>query len=296
MVEYYVQQFAEEQPAPWAGEREAEGWHGIGQYDHWYLQSLERGVFHPFVVLGNMAAATTDIRLTTTFANNLARSPVEFAQAALTLSFVSNGRFDAGIGAGWLAHELLAAGLAYPPPRERARRFKEAVTVIRQLLGGAGSFEGEFYRVDIPAAGPRADPAPGLIAALGGPWTIKEIGPLVDSIELATMGRAFRHGTGDWRTLAGTTPDQLRSLIDLAHAANPNATIGISLFVFAGRPELTAPYEELYRGGAFEGLAGSPARVTETLQRFVELGVDRITILPPLRDSAAELATRLVFS
>ena len=39
------------------------------------------------------------------FANNLLRSPVEFAQAALTLQRASDGRFEAGLGAGWSREE-----------------------------------------------------------------------------------------------------------------------------------------------------------------------------------------------
>src|SRR3954471_5293712 len=101
----------EELPGPWAADREAEGWDGLGMYDHWYLSTVGRGLFHPFAVLGNVAGLTSRLRLTTTFANNLARSPVEFAQAALTLQYLSAGRFDAGLGAGWSAQELEGAGL-----------------------------------------------------------------------------------------------------------------------------------------------------------------------------------------
>ena len=56
----------------------------------------------------------------------------------------------------WCEDELLCAGLAFPPPRERARRLKEAVTVIRQLLQGGCTFKGDYYDVDLPAAGPKA--------------------------------------------------------------------------------------------------------------------------------------------
>ena len=45
-MEFFVQQFSEEPPGPWAAAREAEGWHGLGMYDHWYLASVGRGLYH----------------------------------------------------------------------------------------------------------------------------------------------------------------------------------------------------------------------------------------------------------
>ncbi|MBY0399203.1 LLM class flavin-dependent oxidoreductase [Myxococcota bacterium] len=55
---------------------------------------------HLWVVLTEMAFSTRTIPLTSSFANDLFRSPVEFAQAALTLNRVANGRFEAGLAAG----------------------------------------------------------------------------------------------------------------------------------------------------------------------------------------------------
>jgi alkanesulfonate monooxygenase SsuD/methylene tetrahydromethanopterin reductase-like flavin-dependent oxidoreductase (luciferase family) len=293
-MEYYVQQFSDEPPGPWAAAREGEGWHGIGAYDHWYLESIARGLFHPFAVLGNVAAHTSRIRLTTTFGNNIARSPVEFAQAALTLNYVSNGRFDPGLGAGWSQDEIVRAGMSFPSAPERARRLKEAVIVVRQLLRGAASFEGEFYQVDLPRTGPQLDEPPRLFAALGGEWTIRHIGPLVDSIELATMGHAFRDGANDWDTFVRTDLDWLRRLVDLGRAANPSATIGLSLFVFTGQGRVVDGYRQMYEAGCFRGLAGSAGEVAERIRAFGELDVDRITVLPPLPLSAAELAPELL--
>lgn len=139
-----------------------------------------------------------------------------------------------------------------------------------------------------------ADARQPLFAALGGPWTIREIGPLVDSIELATMGHAFRSGTDDWKAFGRTTMDDLRRLVALARDANPTATIGLSLFVFTGPPEQVRPYVRLYENGGFRGLAGSAAEVADGLRAFGDLGVDRITVLPPFPDSAAELAAHLL--
>src|SRR4051812_5043099 len=54
---------------------EAEGWSGVAVADH--VNIGRRGAWHPFSLLGAMAGATTRVTLTTAYANNLMRSPVE---------------------------------------------------------------------------------------------------------------------------------------------------------------------------------------------------------------------------
>ncbi len=85
-----------ETPGDWARAREAEGWHGVAASDHFLTMNLTFP--HLWVALTEMALATQTIRITSSFANNLFRSPVEFAQAAMTLNRVAKGRFEAGWG------------------------------------------------------------------------------------------------------------------------------------------------------------------------------------------------------
>ena len=98
---------------------------------------------HPFdqatlpTLSGNLRA------LQTAYANNLMRSPVEYAQAALSLHALSGGRFQVGLGAGWAKGEIIASGLKYPTSRERAERFREAVIIVRQLLRGPCRHDGD---------------------------------------------------------------------------------------------------------------------------------------------------------
>ncbi|MYE86130.1 MAG: LLM class flavin-dependent oxidoreductase, partial [Gammaproteobacteria bacterium] len=101
-----------DQPGAWAKAKEAQGWHGICASDHLFLG--DHRYPHVFVTAMAMVGATERIRVTTSFANNLFRSPVEFAQAALALQTFSGGRFEAGLGAGWAAAEMRAMGMTYP--------------------------------------------------------------------------------------------------------------------------------------------------------------------------------------
>ena len=89
---------AEEPVVAWAQRREEEGWHALGCADHFF--SPNRAYPHLWVTLATFAAATSRVVLTSSFANNLFRSPIEFAQAALQMQAVSNGRFEAGLEQG----------------------------------------------------------------------------------------------------------------------------------------------------------------------------------------------------
>ena len=178
-------------PAAWARQREDEGWDVLGCADH--LFSPRRAYPHLWVTLATFAAATSRPRLTSSFANNLLRTPVEFAQAALQMQAVSGGRFEAGLGAGWDEVEIAGAGLEYPSAGARAGRYAEAIQIVRQLLDkGACQFHGDFYDIDIPMLGPRVEPPPPLVASLGGPRTIREIAPLVDRVELKLVSRGHQ--------------------------------------------------------------------------------------------------------
>jgi alkanesulfonate monooxygenase SsuD/methylene tetrahydromethanopterin reductase-like flavin-dependent oxidoreductase (luciferase family) len=278
---------AEERPAAWASKREHEGWHVLGCADHFF--SPNRAYPHLWVTLATFAAATSRVLLTSAFANNLVRSPVEFAQAALQMHAVSDGRFEAGLGAGWDRGEAEAVGLDYPSPGMRAARFAEAIQIVRQLFDkGACAFHGEHYDVDVPVIGPRPDRPPPLVASLGGQRTIREIAPLVDRVELKVMSAATRGGTLDLPALAAIPRSHLDDLVTQVRAVN--ATVPLSLFVMCnvGDDERTRGLEALLGDSFLGGFFGSPSKVASALHELADTGISRVQ-LSPFTDASFEL-------
>ena len=158
------------EPGEWARQRESEGWPVLSVADHFYTD--HRAFPHVWVAASAMAASTSEAIITTSFVNNLFRSPIEVAQAALLLQKVSSGRFELGVGAGWAEGELLDAGMIYPPPRDRAGMYAESIQIIRSLItDGTCAFKGQYYQVDTRSVGPLDIPAPKLIGSVGGPRT-----------------------------------------------------------------------------------------------------------------------------
>lgn len=74
-------------PGIQAKAREVEGWHGVCASDHLRVGTTRDT--YVFVAASQIACPTSKIKITTSFCNNLFRSPVEFAQAALAISPVA---------------------------------------------------------------------------------------------------------------------------------------------------------------------------------------------------------------
>ena len=196
----------DDDPAQWARDREAEGYPIISVADH---ISSPQPHPHVWVTATTFALATVRTRVMIAFGNNLVRSPVEFAQAALALHRVSGGRCEAGLGAGWAENEITGMGWEFPSARDRVGRYIEALQIIRSLLHtGACSFHGEYYDIEIPAIGPLPKPPPLLMASSAGPRTLREAAPHVDRLEL--MGFPVSD-VGDAVEFAGASPPSART-------------------------------------------------------------------------------------
>src|SRR5256885_13032553 len=62
----------------------------------------ENGILEPFTTLSFLAGATTTVRLGTGICLVPQRNPVYTAKEAAAVDWLSGGRFDFGIGVGWL--------------------------------------------------------------------------------------------------------------------------------------------------------------------------------------------------
>ncbi len=107
---------------------------------------------HGFATLGAAAASTRRIRLGTAIANAFTRSPLLHATAAMDLDELSGGRFVLGLGSGTRRMNQDWYGVPFSRP---AARMRELVTLLRSVFAaqkGIGfRFEGEFYRISVPA-------------------------------------------------------------------------------------------------------------------------------------------------
>jgi alkanesulfonate monooxygenase SsuD/methylene tetrahydromethanopterin reductase-like flavin-dependent oxidoreductase (luciferase family) len=71
----------------------------------------------PLVALTAAAGATRTLRVGSLVLDNDYRHPVVLAKETATLDLLSKGRFELGIGAGWLRDEYQRAGIPFDPRR-----------------------------------------------------------------------------------------------------------------------------------------------------------------------------------
>ena len=118
------------------------------------------------------AAATSRLRIGTNVLDNDFRHPAFVAQDVATLDLLSDGRFELGIGAGWMLEDYTRTGIPWDAPGIRAGRMEEAVSIIIRLLEGESvTFTGQHYSIDdlAPSVLPVQQPRPPLMIGAGGP-------------------------------------------------------------------------------------------------------------------------------
>lgn len=90
------------------------------------------------------------------------KHPAVLAREAATIDVLSEGRFELGIGTGWIKDQYDAAGIRYDDARTRVDRFEEAIQVIQGCWSG-GQVRGDLLSntwAGVPKAGPEARPTP----------------------------------------------------------------------------------------------------------------------------------------
>ncbi len=206
-------------------------------------------VYDAFGWLCWLAGQTERIRLGTNVYLLGIRHPFTAARAVQTLDVVSDGRAEIGIGAGWLRQEWTATGL---DPRTRGRRLDEALAVCKRLWSEPEiEHRGEFFSFGAVAFEPKP---------VQKPWPPLHGGGESD----AALRRAAHHCDG-WMGLGHT---------------------------FESAPALIARLRELRReleleGEPFEISLGGRVEGPGDVERWAELGVDRLMIAPWRRSREA---------
>src|SRR5215469_3586650 len=103
----------------------------------------------PLPALLAAALATSRLRVGTIVLDNDFRHPAVLAKEAATVHLLTDGRFELGIGAGWMEDDYVRSGLPFDPPGARVARLAEAVAILKAFFTGEGpvTLYGRYYRV-----------------------------------------------------------------------------------------------------------------------------------------------------
>ena len=176
------------------------GWSTLTIADHF------DGALAPIPGLMAAADATVALRVGTMVLGNDYRHPVVVAKEAATLDVLTGGRFELGIGAGWMTVDYEAAGIPMEAAGVRVERLAEAIRVLKGCWGdGPFTHHGEHYRVDDLDGRPvpLTPGGPPIVVGGGGPRVLRLAGREADIVGLNVNLRA---GVIDERAFPDGTP------------------------------------------------------------------------------------------
>ena len=240
----------------------------------------------PLVALTVAAEATQHLKVGSLVLDNDYRHPLVLAKELATLDLVSEGRLEAGLGAGWLRTDYDQAGIGYDSPGQRVGRLKESVRILKDLWKGEPvSFSGEHYQLRDAICHPKPYTAGGPPILIGG-GSRRVLRLAVEHADIVGVDARLASGTIDAGTVAGTTPAayaerigwikeaagdrfaelELQSLVFLAQIGRPKAVIAEEIASMFGYPA-----DEVAASATV--LIGTEDEIVETLlQRREELG------------------------
>ncbi len=130
----------------------------------------------PVAAIMSAADATSTLRVGALVFCNDYRHPAVLAKEAATLDILSEGRFELGLGAGWMTTDYERAGIPMDKPSVRIARLEEAIHVINGLFSeGPCYFHGDHYDVDGLSGSPKPLQSPLPLLVGGGGRKVLEL-------------------------------------------------------------------------------------------------------------------------
>jgi len=131
----------------WGGEHvvfPVEYEHVYGFTDSGEFPNTDKPMPDPLIYFAYAAAVTKTLRFGTGVVLLPEHNPLVFAKSAATLDFLSGGRFELGVGIGWMKAEFEALGI---PWEQRGKRTDEYIAALRRLWSeDEASFDGEILK------------------------------------------------------------------------------------------------------------------------------------------------------
>lgn len=135
------------------------------------------------------AAEVSSMRVSPMVIANDFRHPVVVARDSATLDILSEGRFELGIGTGWIKRHYDSASISYDDPKTRVRRFREAIAVIKGCWRGEPfTFSGDHYQMaGVTSPPPYQRPHPPLLIGGSGRSMLTLAGREADIVGISPL-------------------------------------------------------------------------------------------------------------
>ena len=252
---------------------------------------------HPPQLIGAVPAMAMALEMTDTLRVGARvfcmdyRQPVMLAKEAATMDYLSAGRLELGLGAGWIQAEYEAVNIPFDDIQTRLDRFEDIVRGIKAFMGGEPlSIDNDAIKWEGFSGIPARPQCPPIMIGGGSKRILSIAGREADIVSLNFNNRAGVLGPdGMLSGLAEQTAKKVRWIRDAAgdRFEDLELEIGAYLTVVTDHQEATAaaiaepfgmPVEDLLSG--LHNLIGSVEYICEELQRRREVyGISYITVL-----------------
>jgi alkanesulfonate monooxygenase len=256
---------------------------GFGAFfrsDHYLAMGVDGlpGPTDSWVTLAGLARETSTIRLGTMMTSATFRHPGPLAISVAQVDSMSGGRVELGIGAGWYDAEHAAYAIPFPPTGERFDRLADQLAILTGLWataeGETFSYDGTVHSVvdspGLPKPTQRPHP-PIIIGGKGAKRTPALTARYADEFNLPFVGL----------DVTARQIGRVRAACEAIGRDPTSLVYSNAHTVCCGADEA-----ELERRAAFIGrsaddlranaLAGTPAEVAERINRYAELGAERV--------------------
>ena len=248
----------------------------------WAMERIlheEAAVLHPLTTLAWAAGVTSRIKIGTAVVLATLRHPLLLAKAAVTLDYISQGRFILGISLGGRPADFAALGI---PMRQRVRRLEETIHLLRQLWTGTEvSFHGRHFDVEGVTLAPRPTTPGGIPILLGGDAepVLRRTATLADGWIAGPLGTwSAEQFQERWQKLrqfareAGRDPERLDPTMVVYFAVDDTAE--------KARQRI-GEHVSSYYGSRFDAdkcVFGTPDDCARKLQGFLDAGVKTLIL------------------
>jgi F420-dependent oxidoreductase-like protein len=282
---------------------EEHGFDALFRSDHYasFNHELEWGALDAWATLSALAARTERIRLGTLVSPVTFRHPSEVAKSVVTADYVSNGRVELGLGAGWFEREHRMYGFPFPPSSERFGILEEQIEIVHRQWSKDEpplTFEGKHYRLErcpgLPK--PLQDPHPPLILgggggprslALGARWADEYNVNMADPEKC----RQHRRHLDEACERGERDPESLPlSLMTMTLVASDQAELEYQTARLMSRQGWSGEPRSYMEEVGPERTVGTVDQVVEQLTRFAEAGVRRVMLQHLVHDDLESVA------
>jgi alkanesulfonate monooxygenase SsuD/methylene tetrahydromethanopterin reductase-like flavin-dependent oxidoreductase (luciferase family) len=243
-----------------------------GTFDSiWVIDHLD-DVLESFTTLTFMAAQHPQFKFGHVVVCQSFRNPALLANMGATLQFLSGGRFQLGIGAGWHAEEYKLYGYDFPPGSIRVEQLEETLQIVRAMwTQPKATFTGKHHRIVDVDCELRPDPIPKIMVGGTGPKMLRLTAKYADEWNISSTGP---------QRYQQVSEKFARACADVGR--DPSTV----LRSWCGGCSCAPTQEEAERVGGDRyivaeddfSFVGTSQRVVDQMRRFIDLGVSRFMV------------------